>query len=154
RRTAGRSRRPGRKRRPARSIGIGDASLHWSGSRPWARFAPIRRLPPSAVASLPVTHGSGNPMATLIPSRSTCLSRMTSGERRCSGRLDDKLADESLCWYDVPIGPRYRHPDFVVLHPSRGFLVLEVKAWKPDTIAGLDRDRAVINTERGRVTEA
>ena len=93
-------------------------------------------------------------MATLIPSRSTCLSRMTGGERRFSARLDDKLDDEYLCWYDVPVGPRYRHPDFVVVHPSRGFLVLEVKDWKPDTLAEIDRDRAVIDTERGRVTEA
>lgn len=93
-------------------------------------------------------------MATLIPSRSTCLSRMTGGERRFSARLDDKLDDEYLCWYDVPVGPRYRHPDFVVLHPSRGFLVLEVKDWKPDTLAEIDRDRAAIDTERGRVTEA
>jgi hypothetical protein len=91
-------------------------------------------------------------MATLIPNRSSCLSRMTPGERRFSARLDDKLDDEYLCWYDVPVGPRYRHPDFVVLHPSRGFLVLEVKDWKPDTLVELDRDRAVINTERGRIT--
>ncbi len=91
-------------------------------------------------------------MATLIPSRSTCLSRMTPGERRLSSRLEDKLDDEYLCWYDVPVGPRYRHPDFVVLHPSRGFLVLEVKDWKPDSLVELDRDRAVIHTERGRVT--
>lgn len=93
-------------------------------------------------------------MATLIPNRSSCLSRMTPGERRFSSRLEDKLDDEYLCWYDVPIGPRYRHPDFVVLHPSRGVLVLEVKDWKPDTLAGLDRDRALIHTGRGRVTEA
>ncbi|MDH7454392.1 3'-5' exonuclease [Luteimonas composti] len=93
-------------------------------------------------------------MATLIPSRSTCLPRMTSGERRFSSRLDDKLDDDYLCWYDVPVGPHYRHPDFVVLHPSRGFLVLEVKDWKPDTLAELDRDRAILNTERGRVTQA
>lgn len=68
-------------------------------------------------------------MATLIPSRSTCLSRMTSEERRFSSRLDDKLDNEYLCWYDVPVGPHYRHPDFVVLHPSCGFLVPEVKDW-------------------------
>jgi hypothetical protein len=91
-------------------------------------------------------------MATLIPNRGSCLSRMTPGERRFSARLDDKLDDEYLCWYDVPIGPRYRHPDFVVLHPSRGFLVLEVKDWKAETLAELDRDRAVIDTDRGRVT--
>lgn len=33
-------------------------------------------------------------------------------------------------------------------------LVLEVKDWKPETLVELDRDRAVINTERGRKTDA
>ncbi len=93
-------------------------------------------------------------MATLIPNRGSCASRMTPGERRFSLRVEDKLDGDYLCWYDVPIGPRYRHPDFVILHPHRGVLVLEVKDWKPETLAELDRDRAVINTERGRKTEA
>lgn len=79
---------------------------------------------------------------------------MTSGERRLSQRLEDKLDDDYLCWYDVPVGPHYRHPDFVVLHPHRGILVLEVKDWKPDTIVEMDRDRTTINTTRGRVVEA
>jgi len=89
-------------------------------------------------------------MATLIPSRASSAGRMTSGERRFSQRLEEKLDDEYLCWYDVPIGPRHRHPDFIVLHPYRGLLVLEVKDWKLDTIAELDRDTAVLHTERGR----
>lgn len=92
-------------------------------------------------------------MGTLIPSRSTCAARMTAGERRFSLRLEEKLDDDYLCWYDVPVGPRYRHPDFVILHPSRGFLVLEVKDWKAETIIEMDRDRTTINTDRGRVVE-
>ena len=89
-------------------------------------------------------------MATLIPSRASCAGRMTSGERRFSQRLEDKLDDEYLCWYDVPIGPNHRHPDFIVLHPYRGLLVLEVKDWKLDTIAELDRHKTVLHTEHGR----
>lgn len=79
---------------------------------------------------------------------------MTSGERRVSQRLEEALDDDYVCWYDVPVGPRYRHPDFVVLHPSRGILVLEVKDWKPGTIVEMDRDRATLDTDRGRVIEA
>lgn len=93
-------------------------------------------------------------MATLIPSRSSCAGRMTPGERRFSSRLEDKLDDDYVCWYDVPVGPHYRHPDFAVLHPARGLLVLEVKDWKPETLIELDRDRAVIQTERGRSVES
>jgi hypothetical protein len=69
-------------------------------------------------------------MATLIPSIGSCVSRMTSGERRLAERLEQKLDDDYLLWYDVPMGPRNTHPDFCVLHPRRGILVLEVKDWK------------------------
>ena len=73
-------------------------------------------------------------MATLIPALSTCVSRMTTGERRLAERLEQKLDDDYLLWYDVPVGPKQSHPDFVVLHPRRGLLILEVKDWRLDTI--------------------
>ena len=78
-------------------------------------------------------------MATLIPSISTCASRMTSGERRVAQRLEDKLDDDYLLWYDVPMGPKNAHPDFCVMHPRRGILVLEVKDWKLSTIQQADK---------------
>lgn len=58
-------------------------------------------------------------MATLIPALGSCLSRMTSGEKRLAERLEQKLEDDYLLWYDVPIGPKQTHPDFVVLSPRR-----------------------------------
>lgn len=73
-------------------------------------------------------------MATLIPALSTCLSRMTSGERRFAERIEQKLDADYLAWYDVPVGPKHSHPDFVILHPRRGLLILEVKDWRLDTI--------------------
>ncbi len=78
-------------------------------------------------------------MATLIPSIGSCVSRMTSGERRLAERLEQKLDDDYLLWYDVPIGPKNAHPDFVVMHPRRGVLVLEVKDWRLSTIKQADR---------------
>ncbi|MGJ7916966.1 DEAD/DEAH box helicase [Massilia sp. LXY-6] len=83
-------------------------------------------------------------MATLIPSIGSCASRMTAGERRLASRLEDKLEDDYLCWYDVSIGHRTQHPDFVVFHPSRGLLVLEVKDWRLDTISSIDKQHAEI----------
>ena len=50
---------------------------------------------------------------------------MTSGERRLGERLEQKLDDDYVLWYDVPIGPKQTHLDFVVLHPRRGLLILE-----------------------------
>ena len=58
-------------------------------------------------------------MATLIPSISTCASRMTSGERHVAQRLEDKLDDDYLLWYDVPMGPKNAHPDFCVIALER-----------------------------------
>ena len=63
-------------------------------------------------------------MATLIPSLGACTPRMTSGERRVAERLEQKLDDDYLLWYDVPIGPKHLHHDFVVLHHRRGVLIL------------------------------
>jgi hypothetical protein len=88
-------------------------------------------------------------MATLIPSISTCTSRMTSGERRFANRLADKLEDDYLCWYDVSIGERTQHPDFIVFHPSRGLLVLEVKDWRASTLLSMDKQYATIETGSG-----
>lgn len=93
-------------------------------------------------------------MATMIPGRNTCLSRMTPGEKRFSLRLEEKLEDDYLVWFDVPVGPRRRQPDFVILHPSRGILILELKDWKLETIHSLDKTRAVIRGDRGEKTVA
>ena len=59
---------------------------------------------------------------------------MSRGEKRLAERLEQKLDDDYLLWYDVPVGPKRSHPDFVVLHPRRGLLILEVKDWHLDTI--------------------
>jgi len=49
---------------------------------------------------------------------------MTSGERRLAQRLEQKLDDDYLIWYDVPIGPKQTHPNFVLLHPRRGYCTI------------------------------
>ena len=49
---------------------------------------------------------------------------MTNGERRLAERLEQKLDDDYLLWYDVPVGPKQSHPDFVAMHPRRGLQIL------------------------------
>lgn len=78
-------------------------------------------------------------MIKVIPSLSTCVARMTAGERRLAERLEHKLDADYIAWYDVPVGPRHAHPDFVVLHPRRGLLILEVKDWRLDTVRHADK---------------
>ena len=91
-------------------------------------------------------------MATLIPALGACTSRMTSGERRLAERLEHKLDDDYLLWYDVPMGPKNAHPDFCVLHPRRGILVLEVKDWRLSTILQADKQNWEIMGDNGPKT--
>ncbi|MFA5083317.1 MAG: nuclease-related domain-containing protein, partial [Hydrogenophilaceae bacterium] len=78
---------------------------------------------------------------------------MTSGEKRFAQRLEAKLEDDYLCWYDVAVGATLQHPDFMVLHPKRGLLILEVKDWKLDTIRNITKTDATLLTNRGLVHE-
>lgn len=80
----------------------------------------------------------------MIPARSACRFD-TSGEGRLAERLEKKLEDDYLCWYNIPVGPKALQPDFVVLHPRRGLLVLEVKDWRIETISTMDRGRGQIH---------
>jgi hypothetical protein len=91
-------------------------------------------------------------MATLIPAMSACVSRMTSGEKRLAERLEQKLDDDYWLWYDVPMGPRNTHPDFCVMHPRRGILVLEVKDWRLSTILQADKQNWEIMGDSGPKT--
>ncbi len=91
-------------------------------------------------------------MATLIPALGSCVSRMTSGERRLAERLQDKLDDDYLLWYDVPMGPRNAHPDFCVMHPRRGILILETKDWNLRTIRRADKQDWEILGDNGPKT--
>ena len=87
-------------------------------------------------------------MATLIPPYTNCTRRMTSGERRFAQRVESLLEPDCLCWYDVPVGTKYQHPDFVLLD-HRGLLVLEVKDWKRDTIQKINPVSATLLTSTG-----
>lgn len=92
-------------------------------------------------------------MATLIPAFGSCSQRMTAGERRLAQRLETKLEADYLLWYDVPVGTKRLHPDFILLHPNRGLFVLEVKDWKLNTLQGeADHESVTILTDAGLKT--
>lgn len=91
-------------------------------------------------------------MATLIPAISSCVSRMTSGERRLAERLEQKLDSDYLLWYDVAVGSKHLHPDFVVMHPRRGILILEVKDFRLSTIIQANKQTWDIHGDLGPKT--
>ena len=64
-------------------------------------------------------------------------------------RLEEKLDDDNLLWYNVPIGEKRRHPDFIVLHPLQGLLVLEVKDWKLENIQSVTSQSVELLTSSG-----
>ncbi len=88
-------------------------------------------------------------MATLIPSYSSCLSRMTTGEKRFAQRLETMLEDDYLCWYDVPVEPGAVHPDFIILHPKWGLIILEVVDWKLEKLRAMTLSDAPLFTDAG-----
>jgi hypothetical protein len=74
---------------------------------------------------------------------------MTSGEKRLARRLESHLEEDYSCWFDLPLGGRQKYADFIVLHPARGLLLLEVKDWRLDTIRSIDRAAVALLTGNG-----
>ena len=93
-------------------------------------------------------------MATLVPSLNSCLGKMQAGEKRFARCLEALLEDDYLCWYELPVGKRQRYTDFIILHPGRGLLLLEVKDWKIDTIKNIDPVSVTLLTNKGAVTKS
>ncbi len=93
-------------------------------------------------------------MAVILPALHSKNLNLTPGERRFGTCLLRKLEDDYHCWIDESVGPKQRCPDFIVLHPGRGILVLEVKDWKLTTIRKMDARTVEIHTDRGVKTVA
>ena len=56
--------------------------------------------------------------------------KMTPSERRFYTLLRDKLDDDYLVWFNLASrGRRRRYPDYLIFHPRRGLLAIEVKGW-------------------------
>jgi hypothetical protein len=91
-------------------------------------------------------------MATLIPSISTCKFDAP-GERRFARLLEAKLEDDYRCWFNVPIGPSLLHPDFIILHPQRGLIILEVKDWRRSTIQNINHQEATLLVNGGSLKQ-
>ncbi len=79
--------------------------------------------------------------------------RCNAGERRVLHQLKRCLEDDYLVWHDIPIGLRARQPDFVIMSPRWGVLLLEVKDWRRSTLGAATRDAVELHTPRGRVTQ-
>lgn len=72
---------------------------------------------------------------------------MTSGERRVASRLESFLNDDCLVWYDIPVGRKNRHPDFVIIDPEYGLVFLEVKDWTVYTLRQANQEQVTLETD-------
>ena len=88
-------------------------------------------------------------MAVIVPNLRLGHAKVTSGERRFALRLEHLLEDDYWCFYDIPVGKRRRYPDFIVLHPRRGLLFLEVKDWRLRSIKRIDHQKVELLTANG-----
>lgn len=91
-------------------------------------------------------------MATMITS--STLVDVTPGERRLGQRLRSHLEDDYIVWFNVPVGRTRRYPDFVILHPRHGLLVLEVKDWRAQSIRSVDKLRWELDFNGAITTKA
>ena len=92
-------------------------------------------------------------MAIFIPSFNQVKHKMTAGEKRVAEILRTQLDDACMVWYDIPVGKKRRYPDFVILHPRRGLLFLEVKDWKVANFKRIAKSEADLLTNTGLVTK-
>ena len=83
-------------------------------------------------------------MAEMIPDR--LPSGASAGEKRVFEVLQ-RLPDNCIVYYEPIVGNRY--PDFVVIMPEIGLLIIEVKGWYPAHIESGDLNQVRI-TNRGR----
>lgn len=68
-------------------------------------------------------------MAEMIPDR--LPSGASAGERKVFALLQ-KLPDDVIVYYEPVVANKY--PDFIVIIPTVGLLIIEVKSWYPNTI--------------------
>lgn len=87
-------------------------------------------------------------MAEMIPDR--LPSRASRGEEIVFDLLK-RLPDDCLVYYEPVISDRY--PDFLLVLPRHGLLIIEVKGWYPKAILEADQETVLIQ-ERGQESRA
>lgn len=87
-------------------------------------------------------------MARIIPNNISNFEFKNPSEEKIFNLLKN-LPDECRVWYEVVLGFRNRKPDFLVLDPKRGVIVLEVKGWSASTIIAASLTEFKIMTNGG-----
>lgn len=90
-------------------------------------------------------------MAIMIPTSLDNLADTTAGERKLFS-LFQNLPPTCVVRYEMLIGERDFRPDFVLIEPGRGILIVEVKDWGTDSIVKATPEQFWIQGMRGSKT--
>ncbi|MEA5522887.1 nuclease-related domain-containing DEAD/DEAH box helicase [Limnoraphis robusta] len=86
-------------------------------------------------------------MALTVPD---CVpSKASSGEKRLFEVLKDELPDDCYVWYEPNVKGLY--PDFIILGPTLGLLILEVKGWSASQILRASHQHFEIEQAGGQI---
>lgn len=88
-------------------------------------------------------------MAVFPQGKTRVRERANAGEKRVLDALARHLEDDYAVWHNILIMGSGREPDFVILHPQRGLLILEVKDWKRQTIVQANTMLVELRTAHG-----
>jgi len=83
-------------------------------------------------------------MAEMVPDR--LPNNASAGEKRLFSILQ-RLPDDYIVYYEPVIENRY--PDFIVICPDMGLMVIEVKGWYPKNIISGDSNNVVVTEQAG-----
>ncbi|KGM98318.1 DNA helicase II [Clostridium novyi A str. 4552] len=83
-------------------------------------------------------------MAIMIPESISALESVTSGEKKVFKILKDLLPENNIIWFDLRVNRRY--PDFIILSPKLGIVVLEIKDWEIKSIESADINEFKLKT--------
>jgi hypothetical protein len=88
-------------------------------------------------------------MARTFPSSLNNYDFKEAGEERVFNILKN-LSDDCRVWYEVVLGVKSRKPDFLVVDPNRGIIILEVKDWGKSTILAASPTTVRIKSSHGK----
>ncbi|SHH05583.1 Superfamily I DNA and RNA helicases [Tepidibacter thalassicus DSM 15285] len=83
-------------------------------------------------------------MAVMIPESISYLKNATGGEKRVFKILKETLPSSYIVWFDLRVNNRY--PDFIILGPDLGIVILEVKDWQIGSIESADANYFELKT--------
>lgn len=89
-------------------------------------------------------------MAFMIPETLNGLNDTTAGERKLFDLFRKSLSDTCIVRYEMIIGERHYRPDYVLVDPTRGILIVEIKDWAITSILKATSKQFYVRYSSGR----